>query len=569
MIFEGKRTGKRRRNGFFGPRAARLPVCCLLTALLLSACGNSFGGSGATSVPTKPPKEQTRTASAGAESEPTPEATAEPTPEPSAFVLSELPKTEVNCTNRDVFPENSLDPTRKHSILVIYLSFTDGYAFDEALLADAFCGEYSREDCLRSVSSYYRYNTYGLDLLDFRLYSYDTGMTSEEAYHYVNDPDENGNIVGNDLLYDAFGAVKAEDPDGIAAMDPDGDGWIDAAIFVTGEPLMELEIDGRQGHYLVYGGASGSTNEWEHPPVPGNPVFRQYVKMPFYDMTQPIEQSDGYTRTLIHEVGHLFGISDYYDWYWYEDRILSTLGTFDMHASQYGDLNPFSRLSCGWLRPYVITEDVESVTFRLKSSSLTDDAILIPTSKGWNGSPFDEYVLVDVLSPDGANAFDWSYLEEQESRYSDAKKPTQQGGVRVYHVDARLQRLDENGYSRVEDPAAAAGGDGELRYAYYNTNGVDPHLETDSRFWHLLEIVPADGSSKFRLNETPPSWAIYDLFRPNDLFAPGECFSMEACAASFAEAPRMNNGGTLDYAVKVESYDPDTSEAIVTVFRVN
>ena len=39
-------------------------------------------------------------------------------------------------------------------------------------------------------------------------------------------------------------------------------------------------------------------------------------------------------------------------------------------------------------------------------------------------------------------------------------------------------------------------------------------------------------------------------------------------AAAFANAPYMNNHGTFDYEVIVESYDKDALEAVVTVRRI-
>ena len=63
-------------------------------------------------------------------------------------------------------------------------------------------------------------------------------------------------------------------------------------------------------------------------------------------------------------------------------------------------------------------------------------------------------------------------------------------------------------------------------------------------------------------------WQAYDTLLVKDLYGPGDVFSMEACADAFANAPLMNNGSTFDYEVRVDFYDPDTREAIVTVTKI-
>lgn len=487
-----------------------------------------------------------------------------------------LQRSETRYTNQDIKRE-ALDAFSRTPAAVIFVSFADGYRCDREKFEDMFIGEYDVANCMMSVSSYYRVNTYGRDLLDFTFFYYDCPMTCEEAWHYVNDEDESGHFRGNDFLYEVYDAVKKEHLDEINALDPDGDGTIPVAYFVTGE--KRIEIDGQK--YSIYGGAAGTADLWYHPAKKGDPVFWRYIKLPYENMRLPLLPgiTEGrYTRTLLHETGHLFGISDYYDFYEYEDTILDTLGSFDMHSHEMGDLNPYSRFVCGWLTPYVITEDIDTVTLTLRSSSLYNEVLLIPTSKGWNGTAFDEYILIDVMAPVAANGFDWRALLINENDYEDEKRDTMKGGVRVYHVDSRLMSMDydpktrTSSWVRVEDIDSAIKNIGTTRSQlfapiFYNSNGLDPYLEGESRFCHMIDIVPSDGTSKFRLS-TPTYRSAYTDFRPNDLYAPGDVFSMEACFDAFPLAPYMNNGGTLDYEVRVDSYDPATTEAVITVMRI-
>ena len=153
--------------------------------------------------------------------------------------------------------------------------------------------------------------------------------------------------------------------------------------------------------------------------------------------------------------------------------------------------------------------------------------------------------------------------------------PRMQGGVRVYHVDGRLARINT---SNMASNRPVTSYEELLKTSkeqyislwdrHYNSNGLDPILPGDSRFHHLIEIVPSDGSKRFRHNEHKMYWQAEDTLTVTDLYGPGDVFSMEKCADAFAEAPLMNNGSTLDYEVRVDFYDPEAREAIITVRKI-
>jgi hypothetical protein len=224
----------------------------------------------------------------------------------------------------------------------------------------------------------------------------------------------------------------------------------------------------------------------------------------------------------------------------------------------------------------VITPDVESVTLKIGCTSETGDAILIPTSKGWNGTPFDEYILVDVMAPAGANGFYWQYqtgLTARDVRSTEGAK----GGVRILHVDAR-QLLsyaagseywvkEADTYDDLLEAAALMRSDVgyQIWNRFYNGAVTTSLIQGDSPYFHLLELIPRDGSSRFRKYDPEITRT---EFAPEDLFRPGDTFSMETCPGSFTLWPHMNDGGTLDYSVTVELYDPIAMEAVVTIRRI-
>lgn len=488
----------------------------------------------------------------------------------AGFWLDSMDKTSPLLTYRDVFrAQYKSDGT--NAMLVIFVSMTDGHIIDRGEFENMFSGDYPQDECFNSIASYFKYASYGRVDFDFAFRYYDTGLTCKEAYDKVH-------REYNDFLIDIFDEIRNGEPDLMRRMDKDGDGMVDSVAFICGEDTSKTVGDGE--NYYLYGGAMGTE---QRTPDKNVPQIRSFIKMGYESISSPPVPGfpQNGIRVLIHETSHIFGVDDYYDFHPYgeDDSLLSTLGCFDMQDSEVGDWNPFSRFACGWTEPYVITDDIDSITLRIGCSANCSDAVLIPTSKGWNGTPFDEYILIDVLAPFGANGFDWEFISDPRSVI--AGDMCEYGGVRVYHVDERLveARYDRSINARVfrhvntYDEILAVmrsddfGPECELWAANPCSNGWDPYIETDSRFWHAIEIVPRDGSSKYRIS-TPTYYSIFTFFSYSDLFGEGDVFSMETCFDSFADAPCMNNGGTFDYEVRVDHYDMELGEAIITITRI-
>lgn len=487
-----------------------------------------------------------------------------------ALCTDEVETVSSKITYQDL-EEYNLRGSDANAVLVVYLKYRDGYDCDMDALKQAFTGEYDSFDRLKSVSSYLYYNSYGRADLDFHFMIYDCNMTCKEAYDINNGY--------NTFHEDIFNDIKKSYPGDINELDKDRDGYVDAVVFIGGEDSFKTVGDGYQ--YYISGGQSAFT---QGIPSPGDPVMKLYIKVPYEGMLNdpvPATQEMG-IRVLIHEMSHAFGLVDYYDFAPYKGEIIDALGTFDMQSHDVGDWNCFSRFTCGWLEPYLISEGVDSVTLKLSCSSEYNNAVLIPTSKGWNGTAFDEYLLIDVMAPVGANGYDWEWgLDERQIKPIGAK--ANGGGVRILHVDSRLAVKTTKSVSPTEAVAVYSplyGYDAimemldlpdygqrlNLTEIYTNSNGYEPKIEGDERWYHLLDLIPSDGSSKYRIC-TPSDWSMYYLFSPGDLFSTGEVFSMETMRDAFPNAPYANNGGTFDYSIKVEHYDKVNHEAIITIYR--
>lgn len=484
----------------------------------------------------------------------------------TAIFTDTMEKTPTKLTRADTYHWKLL-PNGENALLVVFLHFTDGYDYDEENLKRMFEGEFDSDHRLDSVASYYRYNSYGKVSFEVTYYCYETGMTSKEGYDYEH-------TNGKNLAKEAVEAYRKSHKKELKKLDKDGDGYIDLVAVLGGEDPVKITPT---GDYYLYVGSLGSNDT---KPNKKEPTLRMYATTA-YDLNKDEAQrgnGDSGLRIVIHEIGHAFGLMDYYDGYPVDEySFISTLGNFDMQDNDLGDWNSFSRFMCGWVDPYVITEDVDSVTLKIGCASEVGDAILIPTSKGWNGTAFDEYILIDVMAPVGAYGFDWPFALGNSTAPAD--DPKNDGGVRIFHVDARLmeQRFGSGGKGYTleftDQQIAKAIEDRDylssviLYFRMYNSNGAEPGIEGDDPYFHLIDVVPSDGTDKYRISR-PTATTAFTYFTPQDLFGPGETFSTETCADAFVNGQYMNTGATLDYTVTVNHYDPVTHEAIVTARKV-
>ncbi len=152
-------------------------------------------------------------------------------------------------------------------------------------------------------------------------------------------------------------------------------------------------------------------------------------------------------HVLIHETGHMLGLSDYYT---YSQSTYSPTGEADMMCKNIGDLNPYSKMMLGWITPYIVYDSTAKI--KINSSLEKDNVIVIPYDdktyqKNADGkvmfNVYDEYLVLDYYSDKDLNSHDYlSY-----SAYH-----VQGNGGRLYHVDARLANYTQTGVTFYSDP---------------------------------------------------------------------------------------------------------------------
>ena len=485
-------------------------------------------------------------------------------------ICDDYPRTKMNFLQKDCsFYETSAE-ARTIRCMIIPVHFTDGYGYDDY---DFFCAQVDKMmngTEVYSARKYYLNASYGMIDLQYEIMPvYEVGMSSWDMENKWNStPDYYWYTEHYWQIYDSTRAAYDGD---LSKFDTDNDGYADIVIMVFDDP----SVDGISKCGTLYGGkvVSMAYNRVVDNADHNYPSCCHAICLERYHMMPDDGKGESWRwendeiwnwMVLNHEIGHMFGAPDLYCIDTVEPYTNHNPLGFDLHVNEMGDLNSWTKLSFGWIDPYVITPDVEKVTLRLRCSALYPDCILIPTSKGWNGSPFDEFMLVEVFAKAGNNKVHW---DGQLTEFTSQKDSARQGGVRILHIDQRMAYADGGWFDPSRDKF-----DRKSIVQIHSTNtmsigiAVSDSPDKDNAFYYNIHAMKRNGKDPLFLKRENQRG--YFDFCASDLFVSGSSFSMESHSSAFANAPYMNNHGTLDYAVTVESYNPQTMEAIVTVERI-
>ena len=151
------------------------------------------------------------------------------------------------------------------------------------------------------------------------------------------------------------------------------------------------------------------------------------------------------SHTFIHETGHLLGLEDFY-----ADNNFRPAGSSTMMDQNVGDLDSYSKMLLGWIKPYVVYGTSEILLEEVTKNDYS--VIVIPANyeeisatienlhRGgdlenfvYKFNPFSEYLMIDLYSPKGLNALD-SGTRLIHGRGACLSTT----GVRIYHVDSRI-----------------------------------------------------------------------------------------------------------------------------------
>jgi M6 family metalloprotease-like protein len=388
----------------------------------------------------------------------------------------------------------------------------------------AFFGK-SEDTGFESVSSYYKKASYGKLSIEGEVTT--PLVSAYESQDYI-DKGMNAPGIPAEEFYEQADASLLKD------YDQDGDGYIDAIELVYSNDYLDHQVP-----YWAWTSCFNTESNVDKP-WPHKFTWASYS----YMGNGQYADNKVDAHTYIHETGHLFGLSDYYCTY----GSYNPLGDLSMMDHNVLDFDAYSKMCLGWSYPYVI-KDSTSITIK----PFEDSGECILVADNWNGSPMDEYLLIEYYTPTGLNEKD----SEAPYPYNNCQGFTK-NGIKIYHVDARIAKVITSLNSEGKNTYSFGGYESlpDLSKGLYtigaNNSVADPaygnyytlYNYTDAELGRYKEIhlMEAGGSNTF----------IKGFSATNDtLFTEGSSFS--ASKAFFTYGSKWNNHSYCDWTINVTS----------------
>lgn len=387
--------------------------------------------------------------------------------------------------------------------------------------ADGNITEYASDGEYFTLSDYYEKASYG----KLRLTSYVTDWYSfdDKSFEYYKD-----SILDEQDIADIQEWINTCYFDNMSSFDQNADGILDAVILVcasSGEP-----------DYLVISnsGAVNITNDYNYDNAlsDGGAALSHYVVINESRCCLGDRKS---ANVMIHEFGHQIGLIDYYDVFY---SGVDAVGGYDMQSQNVGDWNPFSKFAAGWIEPTVLTPEAigDGITITVSSFAQSGDTVIIPSQNAAYNSdgslnPFNEYIMIDLFTPDGVNEFDAADYGLNKT------------GIRMYHVDSRLLGINID----TLDGRGMTVGD----YLFNNS-----YSESGK---YCIELLQKSGN-----NTMTDIDMCGTMFCNEDLFYSGDFFSMNKHKAFFVDG-KMDDGTEFPYTITVENINDN--EATIRISK--
>ncbi len=278
-----------------------------------------------------------------------------------------------------------------------------------------------------SLSSYYEKSSYGkLHISGEVTDVYTCEYTADELQAKFA-----SNVFAvNEVMNSAVEYVFQQNPSwDRKSFDNDGDGFLDGVELI-------YKTDKEYGT-----GEAGATVWWNFTTYDSDskanvdsPAPRRYFWSNINKLQTGYYETNIDTHTLVHETGHLLGLDDYYD----STYSSYPTGGADMMELNIGDHNAYSKYLLGWVNPMAVDGSLDDFEITLNDFESSGDCILIrnTTTDPWNGTPYDEYLMISYYTPTGLNEQDSKGYKEW-SNYGTGGMYSYRG-LQIFHVDERL-----------------------------------------------------------------------------------------------------------------------------------
>lgn len=383
----------------------------------------------------------------------------------------------------------------------------------------------------QSVKSFYEASSYGkLTLNGVVSEWYDAPFSSSTFANLTPTGTYLRSYVPTWTLLDlAVEWYKSTTGNSLTSFDTDNDGFIDAVYLIYNNPdkynfnypsAAEQEVYSAYQYWNFKNLTSANVS---------SPVGMTYAWSSYDLMYGSYGTSMVDAHIYVHEMGHVFGLEDYYS---YTNGDWFALGGLDMMDYNILDHNAYSKYLLGWTQPYVLDNTLSEISITLNPFESSGDFILI--NDDWNGSAFDEYIAIEFYTPTGLNEQD-SLAPYPGNGLQGFTIP----GVKVYHVDSRLGRFSSSTESFLGFTDTVNTGSTSYPYvAMSNSSGLSYNPD-----WKLIHLLEAGGVNTLKDLEVANNDALFTL---------GENFHPETTHSTFFNAPgQFNDDSYIGYAFTV------------------
>ena len=384
-----------------------------------------------------------------------------------------------------------LDPLAEAHVMVVPFGFTDDVAVQTQENLDrihtTFFGTRSEMEAVGgwfSMAEFYQTSSYGKSNFQGKVLPTWCQYTGTSA-QFLTAAGGNLGITAAQYArnwykteYDKanHGALGA-DADPITYFDANGDGFLDLVWVVYTHPTTN---DQTWWAYVTYTGNSA------------DPSYPTVKTLGWASIDWMSKGFNGYDpHTFIHETGHTYGLDDYYDY----NKKWAPMGGVDFMDHNLGDQCMFSKFTLGWTSPWVVDDDA---IITLRPGTTTGDCFILP-SPGYNGTAFDEYIMVELMAPIGLAERDYKNGYEGTAGFSEP-------GLRISHVDARVYKSNHDTYLTTNPQEG-------VDFRVCNTQGGRSGVKYDSDYW---QIPDPEDSSKIVKSYYALTTVIESVINPTD-----------------------------------------------------
>lgn len=443
-----------------------------------------------------------------------------------------------NADGSDALPVAKVDHIE---VLVVPYEFPD-YPFTDQMLADIetlYNGNGEADTRYwESLSSYYYKASYG----KVRLHA----TVSEKYVASENAKDCKGTRYSVNAASTVLATYKQKHSSNGQEFDADHDGNIDALYMIYSAPDYSKVGSLDNDLFWAYRHATGAAKNVS------SPTANSYMWA-----SQDFMYSSGTTKvdahTFIHETGHLMGANDYYNYNNASSR--SPLGGIDMMDHNIGSHNVWTKMAYGWLNPIYVDGNAK-VT--IKSAQVQADAIVI--RDGWNGTAFDEMMIMELSTAEGLNELD-SKKNYAGSRPLVYNNP----GIKLYHVD---NRLGKKVGTRVQYFSGALTPNSIRGYYQVAANSDNTERNYTPEFYYEIGLIQQGRKATLLDPNINASASDADLFHTGDYFRfedYSDFFQREE-TVNGKKVKRFNDGSEFKYQIYFEKVTAE--EATIVIQKV-